>query len=445
MRKQILAIAVATLTMLTACNSDKVKLSGKVQQNTCAEKNNVSYTFYQPAKASGNLPIIIFFDSHCDGKTPVENYAPLADKYGYMLMGSNDLHNGLSAGSVGDIVAALLNEATKQLNADPNRIYLAGFSGGAKLATLYGVGNPVISGVVACGAGSIPQVEPDSTFCFVGMVGDKDFNYLEMKQTIAAFSQFDIDYSLVVFSGKHQWPSTEDFEKAIEPIEVNAMRYGKKDVDQNWLQNLYDTQCNAITDALAAGDQIAAAELVNRTESMFGSLMSDNGMASYVTALYADPKYAQQLRQIQNLATKEIQLRSKFISSFDTRDLDWWRTEIENFNKSINSTDLQVSLTSHRLKAYLSMAAFSLASNNIMNEEAEKAEKKIAVYEIVDPNNSDVYLMKARYNLLVNNRTDMVANYQKAVQMGFKQAKQYAAEALWAPLFNQPEIQKLLK
>jgi hypothetical protein len=155
--------------------------------------------------------------------------------------------------------------------------------------------------------------------------------------------------------------------------------------------------------------------------------------------------YHNQLTKIRDLAEKEISLRSQFISSIESRDLDWWVSEIENFKKSIANKDEYVSLTSHRLMTYLSMVSFSLINSDILNNQPEKALKKLKIYEMVDPELADVYLMYARYYLMTGDREKMVESFRTAVAKGFNEAQNYSSESSWKLLFAQPEIKAELQ
>ncbi len=386
------------------------------------------------------LPTIIFFDPHAQGEKPVKAYAQLAAKYGYLLVGSNDLHNGQTASETEKIVLALINEVENQYHTDADRIYLSGFSGGAKVAMMYGINIPEIKGVVACGGSIMPGLKPDSTFCFVGMVGNKDFNYLDMQQTLAAFSKMGIPFTSLIFDGKHEWPSADDFDNAFKALEVNAMRTGFESVDEAWLKTIYKELVDSANNSMALGEYVRASELIGRVQGWFGDVSNDMRLTTFLNNLSTNPMYHNQLTKIRDLAEKEVLLRSQFISSIENRDLDWWVSEIENFKKSIASKDEYVSLTSHRLMAYLSMVSFSLINSDILNNQQEKALKKLKIYEMVDPENPDVYLMYARYYLLTEDRQKMVESYRMAVEKGFDEVNNYATTSSWKQLFAQPEI-----
>lgn len=437
-----LGVIVLITIMLSACNNggENSKFSANVETRCCAADTSIRYSFYAPKCKGKKLPAIIFFDPHAQGSVPVKKYAQLASEYKYILIGSNNLHNGQSASQTEKIVLELINEATNQCDADENRIYLCGFSGGGKVATMYGVNIPEIKGVIACGGSITPNIKPDSTFCFVGMVGNKDFNYLDMQQTAAQFSKMNISYTLLTFDGKHDWPDSEYFKDAFDALEINAMRTGFKPTDVDWLKTVYNKLKDSANICMATGEYVKCSELIGRIQGWFGSIDNDMRLSAFMSNLSNNQMYINDLNKITGLAMKEVELRSQFIGSVESRDTDWWKNEIDNFHKSIASKDELVSLTTQRLMAYLSMMAFSLANNDILSGNKEGALKKLQIYEMVDPDLADVDLMFARYYLMTGEREKMVESFKKAITKGIDRVDQYASDPTWRQLYSQPEI-----
>ena len=165
------------LTISVSCSSGGSEQSTVVKPSqkpgvihekiACAGDQEKSYALYLPGKTSppalpqtgGGVegktlyPVLIAFDPHGDGKLPLTIYKDLAEKYGFILIGSNDSKNGLSAGAVKEIVAVLMQEIRTVYPVDTNRIWLLGFSGGARVATAAAMSQVKVKGVIACGAG----------------------------------------------------------------------------------------------------------------------------------------------------------------------------------------------------------------------------------------------------------------------------------------------------
>ena len=444
-KANIASILLITFALSACNNGGNNNFSANIENKSCVSDTAIHYSLYAPKTKGQKLPAIIFFDPHAQGSVPVKAYAQLASEYKYILMGSNDMHNGQSASQTEKIVLGLINEAVNQCDADENRIYLCGFSGGGKVATMYGVNIPEIKGVIACGGSVTPNIKPDSTFCFVSMVGDKDFNYLDMQQTLVAFSKMGISFTSLVFDGKHDWPDAKYFKDAFDALEINAMRTGFEPSDVDWLRTVYTKLKDSANICMATGEYVKCSELIGRIQGWFGSIDNDIRLSAFMSNLSNNQMYISEMEKKTSLAMKEVELRSKFIGSVESRDLDWWKNEVDNFHKSIASKDKQVSLTTQRLMAYLSMMAFSLANNDMLSGNLDGAYKKLKIYEMVDPDLSEVYLMYARYYLLTNDRQKMVENFKTAVSKGIERVEQYSTDPTWKLFFSQPEIKEEYK
>ena len=61
----------------------------------CKTDPKQSYALYIPEKGNKEvLPVVYFFDPHGDGSLPLNKYRALADKYDFILTGSNNSKNG---------------------------------------------------------------------------------------------------------------------------------------------------------------------------------------------------------------------------------------------------------------------------------------------------------------------------------------------------------------
>src|SRR4029450_10547964 len=87
---------------------------------------------------------------------------------------------------------------------DPQRVYLAGMSGGARVATGIARANNNIAGVSASSAG-YPDSQPRASvpFAIFGTAGTEDFNYIEMRLLDRKLSS---PHFLAVFPGGHTLP-----------------------------------------------------------------------------------------------------------------------------------------------------------------------------------------------------------------------------------------------
>jgi len=80
----------------------------------------------------------------------------------------------------------------------------------------------------------------------------------------------------------------------------------------------------------------------------------------------------------------EKQLRQAYYAAISTQNLSWWKTEAKNLHAKENSE-----LMYKRLLGTVSLACYSLSRNYLAQNDLDKAEKILFIYELVDPGNKD--------------------------------------------------------
>src|SRR5262249_23557865 len=153
----------------------------------CLEDPSQSYALYLPSHYSRDRawPVIYAFDPFARGKTAVEVYKDAAEKYGYIVVGSNNSKNGPGAIQLG-AAQAVWADTHRRFSIDKNRVYTTGLSGGARVATSVALYCTTceIAGVIGIGAGypTMPGVKSPANdhFLYFGIVGAADLNYPEL-------------------------------------------------------------------------------------------------------------------------------------------------------------------------------------------------------------------------------------------------------------------------
>src|SRR4029077_10541019 len=124
-----------------------------------------------------------------------------------------------------------------RFNIDPKRIYLAGMSGGSRVALFVALQSDSIAGVIASSAG-YPDSRPRKALPFpiFATAGTEDFNHLEMRQLDSALTT---PHHLAIFEGGHTWLSSALAVEAVEWMEVQAMKSGLKARDEQEIDRLF--------------------------------------------------------------------------------------------------------------------------------------------------------------------------------------------------------------
>ena len=209
-------------------NANLPKYSFEIQQET--------YEVYIPTKYTGNesYGLIVYISASNSGKPP-NSYLPIFDDNRLIYIAAN-LSGNIENPIERRIPLALhaVENMREIYNIDENRVYISGFSGGAKVATYLGVGyGDVFNGTLFI-AGSktlsnqqiqIPEAKLKREIlennCFVFLTGKKDFNRREIKTHYYEFRKFGFQNTTLVDSPSmaHKEPSTPVFRRAVKALD----------------------------------------------------------------------------------------------------------------------------------------------------------------------------------------------------------------------------------
>ena len=224
---------------------------------------------YSPTKLS---PIIYAFDPGANGIRPVELMKDPAERYGYIVAGSNNSRNG-SWKIEAEAAQAMLKDTEKRFPIDGRRVYFAGFSGGARVAARLAQICKCTAGVFLDGAGFQPDspASPDAKFPVFAAVGVYDFNYPEMVQLDDQLERLGYAHHLRRFDGPHQWAPDETMEEALAWLSLQAMKTGREARDESFIAGQAFKETERARQLEHSGDLYAAwKEYRQAAESMDG-------------------------------------------------------------------------------------------------------------------------------------------------------------------------------
>jgi predicted esterase len=204
---------------------------------SCAAKPEQSYALYLPSHYSPNKkwPIVYVFDPDARGEIPVKLMQDAAERFGYLVVGSNNSRNG-SWKMETDAAQAMWNDTHTRFAIDDRAIYFAGFSGGARVAAALAQSCKCAAGVLLSGAG-FPGVPPsrDVVFPVYAAVGVYDFNYPELADLDEKLEAAGFPHVLRHFDGTHQWAPAEVMTEAFAWFELMAMKQNRERRDETFI------------------------------------------------------------------------------------------------------------------------------------------------------------------------------------------------------------------
>jgi dienelactone hydrolase len=423
---------------------------GKIYDKVrCAEDTAFSYALYLPQNYSRNsvYPVIFFFDAHKRGKLPVKTYRLLADKYNYILAGSNNSTNGQSAQEMKKAVDIMMDDVKARFRVDDGRVYTSGFSGGARVASGVALFNGGVKGVIGCAAG-FPQIQsqPKSSFAYIGIVGNEDFNYLEMKDVDNMLDSWETYNYLLIYNGKHDWPPANVMEQGFMFMEFDAMRNGLLPVDNGAISDFKQINDSVRYAARQKQDWYGLYEANLKATVFLQGLDDLEEYKNEVSRLVKKPHFIVQQDKEMQLEKKESKLQQQYIQAMTTQGKNRWKKEInELIRLSKNAETEGERLMSRRLMNYLSLISFFSAKNALKQKQAGAADKFLMIYEMVDPDNPEVYFLKASYYMMMKNIDAAIAQLQKAADKGFKEPERLKNSKTFKPVSNRKEFRKIIE
>lgn len=174
-----------------------------------------SFALYLPKgyTDTATYPAMVFLDIYGQGSLPVDMYKSLADKYNYILIGSNNFSKKFSTPEATAVANRLVKEVSERFNVDGKRLTLCGYGNGAKGAIETAYNNSKVTQVVYIGAVADVQ-NANHPLDMLGFAGTKDLNYANVLLFAAQAMPSNLHNYLVEWPGRQEWVDAKTFETA---------------------------------------------------------------------------------------------------------------------------------------------------------------------------------------------------------------------------------------
>jgi hypothetical protein len=426
--------------------------TGKViDKVACKTDTAQSYSLYLPKAydTKKQYPIIYAFDSHRTGKLPVANYAELAEKYGYIIAGSNNSENGIQWEQTLAIVNTLFSDTRTRLSINPNRIYLLGFSGGARVANAITMMNGSINSVICCGAASPAAniADPRNNYTFFGIAGNADFNYSEMKKyDMLDLAGRRLKHALITFDGKHEWPRIVAMGEAFLWLELNNMRKDPSAKNDNLVLHNLSDESERLYSLEKKNKKYEAYELSRKVINYYEGLGDLSLFYDTYKKLQGNADVDKQLKQNEADWTREEKLKEEYMNNLQKQDYAWWQKDVAAMNQQIKSgKDKNEALIKKRLLSYLSLVCYMQTSGALKQNDMRAATYFDNLYILVDPTNPEAHYFMAEINAKQGNTAVALKALEEAVNKGFNEKGRMQNDSTFAGIKNEAAFVKVLE
>ena len=322
----------------------------------------------------------------------------------------------------------MFNDGFSRFKIDTGRVYLAGFSGGARAATAIASITNKVAGVISCGAGfsSTKRYQPSikNNFIYYNLMGTRDMNYLETMQVRISLDGVNIKNRMHVFDGAHRWPPVIELSYAFDWMELNAGNLNTVEKPRNkWLARA-DSLLNAEELLLYQND-------VNDIIDLFSQGISD--YQQRVDSLRATKAYQSEVINRDKWLAKEEELQAKYqqalaevayikLSGSDStiKSMLWWQNQANMLKKFVKSNNIYKSrMASRLLNLITANCAESLWSYVELND-METAINLTSLWLYISPQKVWPNWTAVRIFALNNDKKKTIKYMKKSVALGIR-------------------------
>ncbi|PKP18388.1 MAG: hypothetical protein CVU05_13625, partial [Bacteroidetes bacterium HGW-Bacteroidetes-21] len=384
------------------------------------------FSLYYPKDSCENYPLLVILDPHAAGKQVVEKYQQLADKYDVILAASDKVQNGMIPNQFLPLINSIINEVSSVLPVDTTKIYLLGFSGGARMAAVTAMSQDNIQGIITCGAGT-PEIAriTRNDFLYIGMAGYRDFNFSELFHSEKAINEQHKQAHFLYFDGAHEWPSDSTMEFAFALI---SSQKADKESLSDLVMSSFKKNYKPHDEWRKYLDYRAVQTL---TQNVQGMKNEKEAMVQYLKG----SKSQMALREIEKNFESEYASMQELQQSLTSKDSVWWRKKISKLwlaKDKVQKTSADY--VDIRLLGYISISCYMYVTAALKEGDLNNAARFLDVYLLADPTNSEVSYYYGVYFARTGQYQAAIDSLSNALDRGFSDYARWNSEEAFIPL-----------
>ncbi|HEV2904082.1 MAG TPA: tetratricopeptide repeat protein [Pyrinomonadaceae bacterium] len=340
-----LSLTITAGTQTSSSAQEALPKGQVIDKVTCVKNPEQSYALYLPSNydRARKWPVIYAFDPGARGKMPVSQFKDAAEKFGWIVVGSNNSRNG-SAQSPVDAWNAITVDVAERFSIDGRRAYATGFSGGARIALFFAARcNDCLAGVIASGAGFPNSISPDASmhFSIFAAAAYDDFNFSEVRSLEEPLTKAKIAHRVETFDGRHEWLPSAVAIEAVEWMEIQAMKSGRRARDDEFIKTAWQNGLQKARAFDAAKKPYEAFQAYRSLVETYSGLHNVNEAEQKLNEYKASREVKEAIRDEQQQFNKQRDLEKQFWSLVAERDRNNREESRDSFaqNNSQDSRD----------------------------------------------------------------------------------------------------------
>ncbi len=412
---------------------------------TCSLDPNIQFSYYLPASyAEGKkYPVLLLFDPQGDAHFALEKYTKAADQFEYILMSTNSIKNGLDGETAGHAMQTLLGSIGTQLPVNPTRVYVGGFSGGARYAAMLAMSGSGIQGLMVAGAGFPVETWKNlSPSVVIAAANDGDMNLPEILSLEGIKDKEQRSRVLIMRDkGIHEWPTLQKMQESLAIFTAYAVRDSierdKKKLDL--VLSFYDS--------LDQSDYYSTSKIHQSLfyERIVKALAYQKDIDKYGKAyasIIQSASYQTEKNAEQNLIKEELGIKNSYYAAMGSKDTSWWYSEMQRLNASIQNEKSNLkSAQLMRIRSGLSLMCYMNLDKTMKANSNQDAYYLSVLYRNIDPDNKEAWFLAAVMEARMGNKSSVIDFLNTAGKKGFNQRTRVNQTTEFNSLLGDPLFQ----
>ena len=419
---------------------------------------------YDPAR---KWPIVYAFDPGAEGRIPVLLTKEMAEKYGYIVAGSNVSRNGSWEGPKA-AMDAMWKDTHARFNLDDKRVVFTGFSGGARASFSFAMLCQCAEAVIAQGAGFEPQLAPDTKkygipkFAVFEFIGTMDFNYLEVADLGDKLDKLGVLNRIRRYEAPHQWAPVEMWQEAFAWLVTHEMKEKTRALDAAFVENRFAAlkqQYSTFAKSEFPVDRYAAYYGLQKTTEEFIGLIDDARLQELRTQS-AGVMNAKELGNYKKQEKQELEEQQRMVdqlrrslrnylnddaTSGNELRLEFLAKDLSKEQEKAQATDPAKAALLRRVLGSGYVEAIESGDSFLRKKDAAQALKLFQAAAVIAPKGFYPYLEQARAHMAMNKKKETYADIQTSIAHGLNNLELLLSLPELKPLHEETEFKVIVE
>ncbi len=436
----------------------KIQKGRVVDSLMVGDSTNQSFALYLPRnfEVKGQWPVAFVFDTKGQGKKSLVRLRLAAEKRGYILASSNNIHDSISLADNMITAKRLMDRVATLFPIDRSRIYTAGYKTSGPFANLAPLFIKEIEGALSIGSSiaNVSLLSKSNPFYFVSIMDRNDFNYTYLRRDEKVLNNVKFPNNLLIYDEGGVVPPSSYVEDALLLFDLAAMAKGNLEKDSTLIEGTYQQHMTKIRELQKNKKMLLAERGMREALTVYRTLRNTDSLKNAHKDFKKDKLYRSLKRMRSAAIFKENLLKEDYtyyleedVLTYNFKNLGWWNFQMTKINGFITGESVVEQRMGKRLLGYLN----ALIEDTIILEKAEKVVDQDAVTflwmlkTITEPEQFDNYLKVVSISAKNEDYGTALFYLEEALKNGFKdKEKLYSIED--TALFRiTPEFNALVK